>query len=118
MAKKNDMTVTTLDMYNILRPKIGENVAKTLVEFVEQKVAQQVEEEISGLATKTDISSTRADIMATKADIMTTRADLMHEVSNLEIKIEKTKAEIIKWMFIFWAGQTGIMVGILALFNK
>jgi hypothetical protein len=104
MAKKHDMTVTTLDLYNILRIKIGEKEAKTLVEFVEQKVAQQIEGEVSGLATK-------ADITATKGDIKT-------EISKLEVIIEKTKAEIIKWMFIFWAGQTGIMVGILALFLK
>ena len=97
MAKKNDMTVTTLDMYDILRSKIGEVEAKTLVEFVEQKVSTQVDNEISGLATK---------------------ADLTGEIAKLDVKIEKTKSEIIKWMFIFWAGQTGIMVGILALFQK
>ncbi|MCK9421378.1 MAG: hypothetical protein M0Q38_02155 [Bacteroidales bacterium] len=104
MKKKQDMSVTTLDLYNILRSKIGEVEAKTLVEYVEQKITLQVEGEVSGLATK--------------ADIMATKADLMNEVAKLEVKIEKTKSEIIKWMFIFWAGQTGIMVGILALFLK
>ena len=97
MAKKYDMTVTTLDMYNILRGKLGESEAKSLVEFVEQKIIEQVESEVSGLAT---------------------RSDLTTEIAKLDVKIEKTKAEIIKWMFIFWAGQTGIMVGILALFHK
>jgi len=93
MAKKNDMTVTTLDLYNILRSKIGEGEAKALVEFVEQKVQDSFDNKKNELSTKFDISA-------------------------LEVKIEKTKAEIIKWMFIFWAGQTGIMVGILALFLK
>ena len=91
------MTVTTLDLYNILRSKIGEAEAKTLVEFIEQKVTNQIENEVSGLASK---------------------ADLKSEIAKLDVKIEKTKSEIIKWMFIFWAGQTGIMVGILALFLK
>jgi hypothetical protein len=100
MIKKSNMTVSTLDLYNILRSKIGEMEAKTLVEFVEQKVHLQFDEEVCGLATKEDISLLKAEINA------------------MEVKIEKTKAEIIKWMFIFWAGQTGIMVGILALFNK
>ena len=104
VVKKHDMTVTTLDLYNILRLKIGESEAKTLVEFVEQKITMQVEGEIIGLSTK-------ADLMATKTDLKT-------DILNLEVKIEKTKAEIIKWMFIFWAGQTGIMIGILALFLK
>ena len=104
MAKKNDMTVTTLDLYNILRSKIGEGEAQALVEFVEHKITQQIEGEIIGLATR--------------SDLMTTEGSLRNDIVKLEVKIEKTKAEIIKWMFIFWAGQTGIMVGILALFNK
>ncbi|MCX6279741.1 MAG: hypothetical protein NT004_16860 [Bacteroidetes bacterium] len=118
MAKKNDMTVATLDLFNILRSKIGEREAQTLVEFVEHKVTQQVEGEVSGLATKDNIMSTNADINSAKADILTTKADIIKEIGTLEVKIEKTKAEIIKWMFIFWAGQTGIMVAILALFQK
>ena len=97
MAKKNDMTVTTVDMYDILRSRIGEVEAKTLVEFVEQKVSKQVESEVSELATK---------------------ADLTTEIARLDVRIERTKAEIIKWMFIFWAGQTGIMVAILSLLHK
>ncbi|MEI7500378.1 MAG: hypothetical protein WCK84_07995 [Bacteroidota bacterium] len=55
------------------------------------------------MAKKNDMT----DELATKADIY-----------KLDVKIEKTKAEIIKWMFIFWAGQTSIMIGILALFQK
>ena len=93
MAKKYDMTVTILELYNILRSKLGEPEAKALVEFVENKVTETFE--------------SRKDELATKVDI-----------SRLDVKIEKTKAEIIKWMFIFWAGQTGIMIGILALFLK
>jgi len=93
MVKKHDMTVTTLDLYNILRSKIGEGEAKALVEFVEDKVMEAFENKKDELATKEDIYK-------------------------LDVKIEKTKAELIRWMFIFWAGQTGIMVGILALFLK
>ncbi|MEI6580364.1 MAG: hypothetical protein WCN92_13010, partial [Eubacteriales bacterium] len=55
-----------------------------------------------------------SDSFDTKSDVLATKKD----ISILEIKIEKTKADIIKWMFIFWAGQTSIMIGILALFLK
>ncbi len=104
MAKKKDMTVTTLDLYNILRSKIGEGEAKALVEFVEHKITHQIEEEMIGLASR--------------SDLLNTEGSLRNNITTLEVKIERTKADIIKWMFIFWAGQTGIMVGILALFNK
>ena len=33
--------------------------------------------------------------------------------SDLELKIEQTKSDLIKWMFIFWVGQTGIIIGII-----
>ena len=40
------------------------------------------------------------------------------EISKLDKKISETKADIIKWMFIFWAGQIGILVAVLDLFFK
>ena len=93
MAKKNDMTVTTLKLYDMLRSKIGDGEAKVLVEFVENRVEETFESKKDELATRKDINK-------------------------LDVRIEKTKSEIIKWMFIFWVGQTSIMVGILALFLK
>ncbi|WP_353683481.1 hypothetical protein V4D30_06275 [Thermodesulfovibrio sp. 3907-1M] len=47
------------------------------------------------------------DILAIKQDI-----------ANLEVKIEQVRAELIRWMFIFWADQIGALVSILALFFK
>lgn len=38
---------------------------------------------------------------------------LTEEISRLEKKIESTKTDIIKWMFIFWIGQFASIVGIL-----
>lgn len=87
------MTVTTIDLYNILRSKIGESEAKTLVEFVEQKVQSKLKEEMNSFATKEDIHL-------------------------LELKIEKVRSDLIKWMFVFLAGQTGLIITILKLFSK
>jgi CRISPR/Cas system type I-B associated protein Csh2 (Cas7 group RAMP superfamily) len=40
-------------------------------------------------------------------------------IAQLETKIESSKAEVIKWMFIFWVGQVGVTMGILfAFFRK
>ncbi|MFH1838581.1 MAG: hypothetical protein ABH808_03785 [Candidatus Kuenenbacteria bacterium] len=41
-------------------------------------------------------------------------------VTKTEFKetIANTKAEIIKWMFIFWIGQIGAILGILFIFFK
>ena len=36
----------------------------------------------------------------------------------LSEEISKTRTDIIKWMFIFWVGQIGVLVAILSLFFK
>ncbi|MDZ7724264.1 MAG: hypothetical protein U5R06_16025 [candidate division KSB1 bacterium] len=36
----------------------------------------------------------------------------------LDSKIEHTRADLIKWMFIFWIGQVGALLGILFAFFK
>jgi polyhydroxyalkanoate synthesis regulator phasin len=94
------MTVTTIDLFNILKDRIGETEAKSLVEFVEYKVHQTLDDSKDFLATKKDIQEIRS------------------EVNQLELKIERSKTEMIKWMFIFWAGQTGLIIAVLKLFFK
>ena len=80
------MTVTTIDLYNILKVKIGENEAKSLVEFVELKVEAKFDEHMDELATKKDLF--------------------------------QVKADMIKWMFIFWVGQVSVTVGLILLITR
>jgi hypothetical protein len=64
-----------------------------LVEYIETKVDKKLDE--------------KKDILATKQDI-----------GSLEIKIEETRSDIIKWMFIFWIGQLASLMAILQIFFK
>lgn len=73
--------ISTIEMYNILKGKLGENEAKALTEYVESKVEKSINKE--------------KDILATKIDL----ADV--------------KADIIKWMFIFWIGQIAVTLAIV-----
>ena len=98
------MQVAEIELYEILKPKIGEKEARTLVEYIETGVDRKLEEKKDVLATKQDIADLK---MATKQDI-----------ANLEIKLEKTRADIIKWMFLFWIGQLASLIAILELFFK
>ena len=36
----------------------------------------------------------------------------------IDSKIEQTRADIIKWMFIFWVGQVGAITAIIFAFFK
>jgi hypothetical protein len=91
------MTVSAIDLYNILRLKIGENEAKALVEYVELKIDDKFEDNMDQLATKRDLQEVKTE---------------------LEIKIEKVRSDLIKWMFIFWIGQVGVTVALITLLFK
>jgi hypothetical protein len=53
----------------------------------------------------------KKDILATKEDLANLRTDLM-------VEIEKTRSDIIKWMFLFWIGQLASLIAILQIFFK
>lgn len=105
------MQVAEIELYEILKPKVGEKEAKTLVEYIETKVEKKFEE-------KKDILATKQDISAVKQDIANLEIAVKQDISNLEVKLEKTRADIIKWMFIFWAGQIGALIAILQIFFR
>lgn len=91
----------------VLREKPGEDGADSLVElmnkadavvkedvlvFVEEKFERRLVEELAKVNVK---------------------------MAQTNVKIAETKSEIVRWMFIFWAGQIGVMIGILfAFFRK
>lgn len=54
------------------------------------------------------------EILKEKKDVLATKED----VNNLKLEIEKTRSDIIKWMFIFWAGQFASLIAVLQIFFK
>lgn len=77
------MVVSEIQLYELLKARIGEKEASAFVEILEKKVDARFEVSKSVLATKEDLAN--------------------------------HKAEIIKWMFIFWVGQLAAMVAIAKL---
>jgi len=70
-----------------LRQKLGEQGAKELIELIN--------------------NATRG----TKQDVLETTVD------KFERRLSEVKADLIKWMFIFWLGQIGVITGLLAYFK-
>ena len=46
------------------------------------------------------------------------RVEIAQVRADLDVKIERVQANLIKWMFIFWVGQIGVLTGILFAFFK
>ena len=55
--------ISTIEMYNILKGKLGENEAKALTEYVESKVERTFDKEKDVLATKEDLANAKSDII-------------------------------------------------------
>ncbi len=87
------MIVNEIKLYELLKAKIGEKEAEAFVQILENGVEKKLAEKTSVFATKED-------------------------VRKLETKIIETKAELIKWMFIFWMGQLAAFIGIAEFILK
>lgn len=55
--------ISSIEMYNILKGKLGESEAKALTEYVETKVEKSLEKEKDILATKVDLAEAKSDII-------------------------------------------------------
>ena len=75
--------------------KSNEKLKEDVLVFVEEKFERRLSEEISKVNQR-----------------------ITDEISKVNLRISETKADIIKWMFVFWVGQIGVMIAILFAFFK
>jgi hypothetical protein len=64
------MTISDIQLYEILASKLGKEEAKVLVEFVESKTEKKLDEKVSLFATKEDIANLKTEIANAKVDIV------------------------------------------------
>jgi hypothetical protein len=88
------IATTDIQLFQILKQKLGEKEAEALVSFVDAKLKEANDQNLIVAATKEDIANLRTEL---KTDIANARADM------------------IKWMFIFWIGTIGVLSGIMSL---
>ena len=120
----------------IIREKLGEEGAEGLIELLnsssentqgsvitlaEEKFERGLAEEIGKLRSEfyQELSKLRSELYQ---EISNLRSELYQEISNLRSelfeKLQQNHTSTIRWMFLFWVGQIGAMVGILFAFFK
>ena len=127
------MQVAEIELYEILKTKLGEKEAKTLVEYIEAKVGKELEEKKDILATKEDINGLKIEIEKVRTgmvieiekvrtgmvvEIEKVRTGMVVEIEKVRTEMEKTRSDIIKWMFLFWIGQVASLFAILQIFFR
>ena len=58
-------------------------------------------------------------LLASKQDLNALKEALKEDIVDLRVNLAATKADLIKWMFVFWIGQVAVTFGFILLFlNK
>jgi hypothetical protein len=83
---------------------------KDILAIVEEKFERRLAAEISNLK-----SSLLEKIAETKIELT---SDISKVREEMMIQNAKTRSDLIKWMFIFWAGQIAVILGVLFAFFK
>jgi hypothetical protein len=91
------ITTTDIQLFQILKLKLGEKEAEALVTFVDNKIKESNENNLKVLATKEDINLLKIDI------------------AKLELKISESKVETLRWVFGFFVA---LMLAIVGLYFK
>lgn len=115
-------SVGVLLLPEVLRARLGQDGAQAFIDVLNESarnIAQTVGQSSVGRAEErigevnTTIANLRAelkkDISETKLEVASAKTELKVELANLRTEIReglaKNKAELIKWSFLFWAGQ-------------
>ncbi len=86
--------ITSLQLFQILKQKVGEKEAEALVDFVDSKIRENNENNLKILATKEDVHVLKQDIL------------------KVETKIAESKSDLVKWMFSFFFALALMILGL------
>ncbi|MFQ5454746.1 MAG: LA_3696 family protein [Nitrospirota bacterium] len=81
------------------------------------KLNERISDEVAKLDKRITEESAKLDKRITEEAAKLDKR-ITEEAAKLDKRISETKTEIIKWMFIFWVGQVGMILGILFAFFK
>ena len=131
---------TVLELYEKLKPKLGDAEARALLEFVETSVEQRAatKEDLQRTASslKEDLrrteSALKEDLQRTasglKEDLLHTEASVRKEIQGVEAvlrkeiqgvevvlrkEIQEVRVDLLKWSFAFWVGAIAVLSGIM-----
>ena len=82
--------------------KAQEETQNNAIKFVEEKFEKRLSEELAKV----------------KVEIGEVKSEWITRIEEVRAEMKSDKADLIKWMFIFWVGQIGAILGILFAFFK
>jgi len=99
------MSTLDLKVYEIFKSRFSEEEAITIMEYFDIKAKAIVAEKTEGY-------------QSLQNKDMESLQKVIHTVFASKADLADTKADIIKWMFIFWIGQVAVTFGLILIFLK
>ena len=88
--------------------QFGDEIAQDLVDWFNQVDATYR----TDLREMNEINFARFDAKLEQR-LAETRAEVRAEIRDLRVELREIKAELIKWMFVFWAGSTFTVLAVV-----
>ena len=98
----------------VLREKLGEDGVDSLIELL-NRVSDRTREDVLTFVEEKFERRLSEEMAKINQRITDEVAKINQRISE---EIHRMRADIIKWMFIFWVGQIGVIVGLLFAFLK
>jgi len=81
-------------------------------------VRNELKEEIAGVRSelKEEIAEVKGEITGMKGEIDGMKGEITKmkgEIAGVKSKISKSKLDLVRWMFAFWIGTVGTLLGVL-----
>jgi hypothetical protein len=116
------------ESFAILLKEVEHEGRKDALVMAEEKFERRLTEEIGSLKVSftEEIGSLKVSFTermsentsGLEAKLYKVKSELEAKINQLEVKINEVKSDIIKWMFIFWAGQVVVLIAILQIFFR
>ena len=104
-----------------LRERLGEDGVDALVSVLSQVEASARDASILVVEERFErrVSEEGAKInMRITEEVAKINSRITEEVAKLRVEVSKVQSNLIKWMFVFWLGQVGAIIGILFAFFR
>ena len=85
------ISISSIEMYNLLRAKIGEKEAQAITEYISVQVK---------------------DTFLAEKEHFASREDLVKEIGLVRKEIAEAKTDIIKWVFAFFVTVALMIIGL------
>jgi hypothetical protein len=82
------MSISQIELYDLLKSKLGDREARALVQFVSENVSEKMQEQKSILASKEDIKA-------------------------LEVRIESGFKDQLKWLIVLMFGFSSLILALI-----